>query len=173
MYIKLHIFTICVVLFYAVYEAFYVILNKLTSIPFKIISGIVLLCAFYLSVNYTTFLPFLGETAIPISVFKDITLKKKDDMVFRVDIDVPDNTRVIYWASKSSPDVFSNPKDAYENSPNVGVAEVRNKIATFFTTCPSVYKVKMGMVLKPHIHYRVVQSNGLLGAVKTVKVECI
>lgn len=172
MSVKLHMFAITLVLFFSAYQAFYVMFNKHTSIPFKSLSGIILIAVFYLSVKYTTFLPFLGETAIPITAFKDLTPKKKEDMVFKVDIKAPDNTRVIYWASKSSPDVISNPKEAYENSPNVGVAEVRNNIATFYTTCPSSYKVPMGTVVKPHIHYRVVKSNGMLGAVKTIKVEC-
>ena len=107
-----------------------------------------------------------------MSAFKDLTPKKKEDIAFKVDINAPDHTRVIYWASKSSPIVFSNPKDAYELSPNVGVAEVLNNVATFYTTCPSSYNVPMGAVIKPHIHYRVVKSTGLLGAVKTVKVKC-
>ena len=172
MSVKLHMFTISLVLFFAVYQGFYVLLNDNTSSPLKVFAVIILLCVLYLSVNYTTFLPFLGETAIPLSAFKDLTPKKKEDIVFKVDIVAPDNTRVIYWASKSSPLVFSNPKDAYEQSPNVGVAEVRNNVATFYTTCPSAYNVPMGALIKPHIHYRVVKSNGLLGAVKTVKVNC-
>jgi hypothetical protein len=172
MSVKLHMFTISLVLFFAVYQGFYVLLNENTSAPLKVFAVIILLCVFYLSANYTTFLPFLGETAIPLSAFKDLTPKKKEDIVFKVDIAALDNTRVIYWASKSSPIVFSNPKDAYEQSPNVGVAEVRNNVATFYTTCPSSYNVPMGAVIKPHIHYRVVKSNGLLGAVKTVKVNC-
>lgn len=172
MSIKLHIFTISLVLFYAVYQSIYVMMNKHTSVPFKVFSFIILISVFYLSVNYTTFLPFLGETAIPMSAFKDVTLKKEEDIVFRVDIKAPDGTRVVYWASKSSPLVIPNPKDAYENSPNVGIAEVRNNMVTFYTTCPSSYKVPMGRVIKPHIHYRVAKSSGLLGAVKTVKVEC-
>lgn len=172
MSVKLHIFTISLVLFFAVYEAFYVIMNKNIHQSFKVFAVIILLCVFYLSANYTTFLPFLGETAVPVSAFKDLTLKKKEDIAFKVDINSPDNTRVIYWASKSSPNIFPNPKDAYENSPNVGVAEVRDKVATFYTTCPSSYSVPMGAVIKPHIHYRVVKSAGLLGNVRTVKVNC-
>jgi hypothetical protein len=172
MSVKLHIFTLTLVLFFSVYEAFYVLMNKHTSILFKIFCVIILLSVFYLSANYTTFLPFLGETAVPVSAFKDLTPKKKEDIVFKVDINEPDNTRVIYWASKSSPTVMPNPKDAYEKSPNVGVAEVHNNVATFYTTCPSSYAVPMGTVIKPHIHYRVVKSGGLLGAVKTVKVNC-
>ena len=170
--VKLHMLTISLVLFFAVYRSFYIILNDKTSAPLKVFAVIILICVFYLSVNYTTFLPFLGQTAIPLAAFKDLTPKKKDDIVFTVDIVAPDSTRVIYWASKSSQDVFLNPKDAYEQSPNVGVAEVRNNVATFYTTCPSAYNVPMGAVIKPHIHYRVVKSNGLLGAVKTVKVKC-
>lgn len=172
MSVKLHMLSIALVLFFAVYRAFYIILNDKTSTPLKVFAVIILICVFYLSVNYTTFLPFLGETAIPLSAFKDLTPKKKEDIAFKVDISAPDNTRVIYWASKSSPIVFSNPRDAYEQSPNVGVAEVRNNVATFYTTCPSSYNVPMGVLLKPHIHYRVVKPNGLLGAVKTVKVKC-
>lgn len=168
----LHMFSITLVFFFAVYEAFYVLLNKHTGAAFKVFAAIILLAVFYLSINYTTFLPFLGETAVPVSAFKELTPKKKEDIVFTVDIDAPDKTRVIYWASKSSPSVFLNPKEAYEESPNVGVAEVRDKVATFYTTCPSAYNVPTGMVIKPHIHYRVFKSNGLLGAVKTLKVTC-
>jgi hypothetical protein len=170
--ILLHIFSISLVFFFAVYEAFYVLVNKYTSVPFKVFAGIILLAVFYLSINYTTFLPFLGQTAVPMSAFKDITPKKKDDIAFRVDIDAPDKTRVIYWASKSSPVKFPNPKEAYDETPNVGVAEVRDKMATFYSSCPSAYNVQMGGVVKPHIHYRVVKSAGLLGPVKTLKVEC-
>lgn len=172
MSVKLHMFSLTLVFFFAVYEAFYVLMNKNTSNPFKVFAVIILLCVFYLSANYTTFLPFLGETAVPLAAFKELTPKKKEDIAFKVDIIAPDNTRVIYWASKSSPIVMPNPKDAYENSPNVGVAEVKNNVATFYTTCPSSYAVPTGMVLKPHIHYRVVKSGGLLGKVRTIKVNC-
>lgn len=172
MSITLYIFTLSLVLFYATHQSLYVMMNKYTSIYFKVFSFIILLAVFYLSINYTTFLPFLGETAIPLSAFKDVTSKKETDNAYRIYINAPDGTRVVYWASNSSQLVIPNPKDAYEKSPNVGIAEVRNNMVTFYTTCPSSYKVSMGRIIKPHIHYRVAKSNGLLGAVKTVKVEC-
>jgi hypothetical protein len=114
----------------------------------------------------------LGQTAIHKGLFKSPTLKKEGDIEVIVKINAPDNTRVVYWASKPASAPFKTPAEAYADSENVGVSVVKDKMATFFVTCPSSYKVPM-RTLRPHVHYRIVMSNGLIGEVKTVDVKCV
>lgn len=170
--VMLHVISMIVVLLFAFYEAVYVVLNRYTSIPFKVVAVIVIAAVVNLAVRRKTYLPFLGKMAIPKTLLKEPSNVKAGDVTVNVDVNMPDDTRVIYWASKSSKKVIENPADAYDTYENVGVAVVKNKKATFYVACPSSYNVPPMRTLRPHVHYRVVLSNGLLGEVKTVKVDC-
>jgi len=167
----IYMISISIILIFTLYQAIYIIVNNNAHILFKLFSIIVLIAAIYIGVQRDTYLPFLGRTAFPLSLLKNISDQKAGDIVVKIVVDAPDNAKVIYWASKPSDKVISNPKDAYDGSENVGVALVKNKEATFYLACPSSYNVPMKN-LKPHVHYRVVLSKGMLDSVKTVAVNC-
>lgn len=168
----LHILSITLVLLFAFYEAIYVIINSHTSIFFKIVAFIVLAAVINVGLRRKTYLPFLGNMAIPKTLLKEPSTKKAGEVTVKVDVNMPDDTHVIYWASKSSKKVIENPADAYNTYENVGVALVKDKKATFYVACPSSYNVPTMRTLRPHVHYRIVVSNGMLGEVKTIKVDC-
>jgi hypothetical protein len=165
------IISVILILLFALYQAIYIIANKYTSVFLKVVAVIVICAVVFIGIQRTTYLPFLGQTALHQGVLKSPTLKKDDDIEVIVRIDAPDNTRVVYWAAKSSLTPFKNPSEAYADSENVGVSIVKNKMTSFFVSCPSSYKVPM-RTLRPHVHYRIVMSNGLIGEVKTVDVKC-
>jgi energy-coupling factor transporter transmembrane protein EcfT len=173
MMIVSRIVSIIVILLFALYQSVYIIANKYTSVFLKVVAFVVICAVVFIGVQRTTYLPFLGRMAIHQGVLKSPTRKKEGDIEITVKIDAPDNTRVVYWASKPSTTPFKSPAEAYADSENVGVSVVKDKMATFFVTCPSSYKVqKLMRTLRPHVHYRFAMSNGLISEVKTVDVKC-
>ena len=145
--------------------------NDKVSPVLKVIALIVFFCVVYLGMNRNTYLPFLGPTVVPPSLLKDVTDTKMGDVHVKVPIEAPDTTRVIYWASTPSSKVFETPYEAYGNFSNIGVASVKNKEAIFHVECPSSYKVPF-TVLRPHVHYRILYPNGIVGSVRTIYVNC-
>ena len=170
--IVLHIVTIVIVLIFALYEALYVLVNAHTSIVFKVVSAIVVCAVVFLAVQRDTYLPFLGQTALPKNLLRPLTDKKAGDIVVKIDVDAPDDSLVVYWASKPSTAIFESPRVAYADSENIGVSVVKAKSTTFYVACPASYKVPM-KTIRPHIHYRIIMSHGLISAVKTVNVNCV
>ena len=146
-------------------------INNKTSPILKVFALIAFFCVVYLGMHRNTYLPFLGPTVLPSSLLKDITDTKMGDVHVKVPLDVPDNTKVVYWAATPSSKVLETPYEAYNDFSNMGVASVKNREATFHIECPASYKVPF-TVLKPHVHYRIVYPNGLLGSVKTMFVNC-
>jgi len=128
---------------------------------------------FYLALDMSTFLPFLGETILPPSV---IATKTPVDAAISVDVRVPVGaTHVIYWASDpGSPGTSANatPWDSYGNYTNSGVvAAETGGTATLLVQCPQQYKV-FGRTLPRHVHYRAVYKTGILGPVQTTPITC-
>lgn len=167
--VVLHIATISAILTFALYHALRALANAYTSVLYKTSSALVACAVVYLAVRRDTYLPFLGETALPGSALMPMAYKKAGDFAIRIEVDAPDESRVVYWASKPSAAIFENPRLAYTDSDNVGVSHVKNKSTTFFVAYPSAYKVPM-KTLRPHIHYRIIMPHGLLSQVKTVYV---
>lgn len=123
----------------------------------------------YLLLDKTTFLPFLGEAALPPSVLK---LAAPTESTIDVTVRVPGRaTHVIYWAASPSSSVIPTPSDAYKGFSNAGVVEVINGTAVLPLQCPSRYSVRY-RELEKHVHYRAVFPEGILGAVKTQNVVC-
>ena len=87
---------------------------------------------------------------------------------------VKPNTKIVYWGSENpskQPLPISNPWDAYKNYKNSGVT-TSNKEGTAALKLfkPVSYKIPNGMTLKPHIHYREVLKDGMLGPVETASI---
>lgn len=137
----------------------------------KLVAVFVMVATIYLGIHRNTYLPFLGPTVLPSTLLKDVTDTKMGEVHVKVAIDVPDQTRILYWAASPSKSIVENPYEAYNEYTNVGVSSVKNKEVILHIDCPASYKVPT-KVLSPHVHYRVVYPNGLLGSVKTVYVKC-
>jgi len=171
-YFKLYMFFLLVIFAFALYQSIYILLNKNTSILLKVISVFVFVYVIYLGSYRNTYLPFLGPTVLPASLLKDTVENPQANVHAKLFVDMPDNTKVIYWAAQPSKVVFKTPFEAYNDFANVGIANIKNKQATLHVQCPSSYIVPGGKQLTPHVHYRVVYPNGILGSVKTLFVQC-
>lgn len=125
----------------------------------------------YLLMDKTTFLPFLGETALPPSVLRVAT---PTEATIDVTVKAPRRaTHVVYWAAASTGEILPTPQAAYDGFSNAGVVQVINGTAVLPLQCPSAYKVPMGnKTLTKHVHYRAVYPDGILGRVQTQNVLC-
>jgi hypothetical protein len=129
----------------------------------------------YYLFNRDFYLPFLGQTIIPI---KNTNIENPDGVLnFKIQ-NLPSNTNVIYWASNSSNEVIRNPIDAYKGYTNSGITKTDSYgNASLQISCPSDYYVKsfgMDKKLSQHIHYRIESDKypGLFSSVKTHYVKC-
>lgn len=123
------------------------------------------------NVRMTTFLPFLGETAFPIGVLYP-TKPKNANIEYNL-TDITPNSYVVYWAAENKfNEEIINPKNAYGEYTNAGVAISDNDgKAKLLLKCPSRYYVGRSKMPK-HIHYRYVLKNGLLSKVYTKNIYC-
>lgn len=114
------------------------------------------------------YLPFLGQSAFPCgSLVERVPLNANT----AVEITTEPNKSVIYWAAESSDSkIQHDPWIAYKDYANAGVAksDSRGKAVLKFRL-PSQYNVNVPYprTLKPHVHFRVCKSNGLIGRVET------
>lgn len=172
-YFKSYLFLLVIVLLFALFQSIVVLMRE-PSWVMKGIAAIVLVTVIYLGSFRNTYLPFLGPTVLPQSLLKEPgKVAKTGATHVTLFANVPDNTKVIYWAAKSSQDIiFEDPYVAYEDYTNAGVTLVKNKQANLIIDCPSSYKIPSGKTLSPHVHYRIVYPNGILGSVQTLYVKC-
>jgi hypothetical protein len=121
-----------------------------------------------------TYLPFLGESVLPTSVYKVGRTPKDANVSVVIPVDDKDALGIVYWAADSSVQAFSNPKDAYQSSnfDNAGVAKVQNGEAILRLRCPGLYKV-WNRTLDRHVHYRIVSKDGLMSRVLTRPIVCL
>lgn len=171
MYLKLYMVMIAIILLFALQQSIYVLIDS-KSIFYKMIAFIVFISVVYLGFQRNTYLPFLGPSVVPHSLLKDPKDFKKGALKTSLTLDVPNNTKIIYWASQPSKTVVEDPFKAYRDYGNAGIATVFDKKAELYVNCPSSYKVPGGRTLSPHIHYRAVYPNGMAGSVETVFIKC-
>lgn len=117
--------------------------------------------------NY--YLRFLNRSIFPTGLLVAEKGEKKKEGKEHYEMTFPQhkNTKIIYWASKSGS--FSHPKEAYGDYTNGGVTMTDgNGVAQLILDeNPGEYIVPYIGLLKPHIHYRFVETNGMLGEVRT------
>ena len=142
----------------------------------RIIYGIIGLSAIHVSLQPKTFLPFLGDCAFPVfNYIHDTTdAKLSQDGWNKLVIKMPEDeegTKMVYWAAEPSKDdeIVENPQKAYADFENSGIADIVNGSATIAVKCPAHYKVPVAGELARHIHFRVVNKDGLLSRVYTYK----
>ncbi len=118
------------------------------------------------------FLSFLDETVMPPSIFFT------QAPVFnnaKITISAPNGVKVIYWGAnpvKKNYDNIDSWIEAYDGYKNTGVVNVVNDKAQLVFSIPVRYKVGLfKKLLDRHIHYRIVYSNGIIGKIKTIKLD--
>lgn len=170
------------VLGFALYKGAWAILsvgNKRASFkPMKLFALAAGVAAIVLLLQKDFWLPFLGETVLPLELIPTKDIKQEGGLT--VQVDAPRHSKVIYWAAQSigNLDVSTaiSPKQAYGDYSNSGVvlADDNNK-ATLHVHTPRGYTVdkplRGKMTLPRHIHYRIADPTGAwIGPVKTVFV---
>lgn len=142
----------------------------------RILYIIVALLALWVGFKRETYLPFLGECVLPPTVLKPGSNVSGDKLV-QLEIEVGDAQQIVWWGSQPATGIEPNPDvmKAYGDYMNSGVAKVEKGVAKIAFLCPQEYLVKKTLItkhLKKHIHYREVHNNGMLGAIKTINVDC-
>jgi uncharacterized protein len=122
------------------------------------------------------YLPFLGEAVFPCG---PLVAKVPSDANVQVVVSVAPNSNVIYWAAdhkqgdgKEGEEILKNPWVAYGQYSNAGVARSDDKgRAVLRVRKPPAYRVPpFGRELKPHVHYRVCDHDGMMSPVRTVEI---
>lgn len=127
--------------------------------------------AILLMLNRDTYLPFLGKTVMPTSLFTPIRMADYNHVQT---IKVPDSkyTHVVYWAaSPEQGEIGPDPRTAYNDFSNMGVEEIRDKVVNLYIKLPEQYKVPLKGILPRHIHYRFVELNGMISRVHTETIK--
>lgn len=138
------------------------------SFVLKALGAVYITAVVFLMTDRDVFLPFLGETVFPKALLEPRVPKEATETI-RVPLKgLADGTPVVYWAAEPSKKTMEDPWKAYSNYENAGIALVLLDSVEFKVRPPAAYRVPSGRELKRHIHYRVLQTNGMLGSVQTV-----
>lgn len=172
---SMHMYMMAIVLIFAIYKAFFVILDSGVSstIIHKVVALAVFVSAAILLFQRDTYLPFLGRMAIPSSVLKESAHPAHANTEVTLQLPrVSNGTKVVYWGAKPASKVQKTPWAAYDDFSNAGVAVVVDGKAILRFNCPSKYTVGAFKTLNRHIHYRVYDQRGMLGPIQTRFVNC-
>jgi len=131
-----------------------------------VIYALVFTSAIILASQKSGWLPFLGQSVLPSTL---VPLNKPSYFDTNVSIKTKPNVKVAYWASSPSkgPSVpFVT--DAYGDFSNSGVVmSDSNGTAVLPVLAGSEYVVPSGRTIKRHVHWRVINENGMMGRVNT------
>lgn len=181
--IKLYMFAIIIVLFAAInsISVSFFKRNLITDISFKnetvyyAICAIICMSILYVGLDRDTYVRPLGMSFIPGIAFREYK-QEKTNQSLTININYPNADKVIYWASNPSSAIAENPKIAYGNYENYGIAKIIDGKATLFFNCPSKYIVKhfgIGKILNKHIHYRIInKDSAVISNIKTINLDC-
>ncbi len=158
--IWIHIFSIIIILFFSIFYSVYIILYPNVYLIIKFIAFIILICSIYIALNRNTYLPFLGYSVFPSKLLNNEVSPLNANLTGILDIDEIDNTIIVYWGAMNKGHIHNNPKEAYGDYSNSGIAFVKNKKATIKFNCPDNYIV--GYDVKKHIHYRIIKPNSIM-----------
>jgi uncharacterized protein len=119
-----------------------------------------------------TYLPFLGETVLPCSMFPERT---PSGATTEVRVKVPARSKILYWAAEPSTEHLKELKtwnQAYLQYENAGIVKSDDSgEAVLKVRKPQAYTVPFRGRLEPHIHFRICGENGMLGRIKTVFLD--
>ena len=119
------------------------------------------------------YLPFLGETVLPGGALSIKTPQNAND---QITIQTLPNVKVVYWAAEPNPTQgtdlppWNEAYGEFENS-GVALADDRGTALLRFRGQPQAYRVPLMGKLKPHVHFRVCDDNGIMGKVHTRFIE--
>lgn len=125
--------------------------------------------------NY--YLRFLNRSVFPTGILVENKNKEKEKeneskkrMQYTVRLPKYKNTKIVYWASRTGD--FGHPSDAYGDYTNAGVVTTdhEGKATMTLDEAPGTYIVPYKGRLMPHIHYRVMEIDGMLGEVETYRL---
>lgn len=174
--LHIHFYFIIIIFIFSLFNAIHIILNNYSNWFFKSISIILILLIIFMSNFKDTFLPFLGNTVYPLALIPNEMYPPKSNFTIELDLNYPDGSKVIYWSANShdnKDNIFDNPKNAYGDYKNSGVAIINNNKAILHIHCPNKYKVPFAGILEKHIHYRIALiDNPILTDVKTIYIKC-
>lgn len=128
------------------------------------------LAALYMSLQRSTWLPFLGPTVLPTSITIDSIA---DAPLSTLNVSVPNDNqaqKIIYWAAMPGKNVVSDATDAYGDFANARVISLKGQegpTVLLPIAQPAPYTVR-GRQLSPHVHYRYIYAGGIIGRVQTV-----
>jgi len=131
------------------------------------------LAALSLVVRWDMYLPFLGETVLPGSALSQKTPQNANE---QVSIKTLPNAKVVYWAAEPDPNQGKDVKEweeAYDEFENSGVvtADGNGNAILRFRGPPQAYRVPIMGRLEPHVHFRICESNGMMGPVQTMMIK--
>ena len=116
-----------------------------------------------------TYLPFLGPTVLPCSSIPDRTPPGASKTVT---VTVNPGSKILFWAAEPELETLKHIqtwKEAYAGYENAGVTTAdSNGQAILKVRAPQAYTVPFKGRLEPHVHFRICESSGMLGRVKTV-----
>lgn len=187
--VYIHIVAIILILVFTIFYTMLIIISSNVYTLIKLISVVVLIAAIYIGANRNTYLPFLGATAVPPSIFQREMIPSGYNVSYVLSLpDVQDDTYVLYWGALSSRDALSsgdrkrcketirkNPIEAYGDYSNTGIVTAKNGKATLYFNCPDKYQVgdMMKKTVERHIHYRLIKPNSpIMSPVYTAYVKC-
>lgn len=154
------------------------ILKNFNNVVNRIILGVIGLSAIYVAIQKKTFLPFLDESVLPVFNYLEDTTKAKltptgsNEGFNKVIIKIPEGetgTKIVYWAAAPNDNIQENPEKAYADFNNSGISDIENGVAIIAVKCPAEYKVPFAGKLPKHIHFRIVDKDGMLSRVYTYK----
>jgi uncharacterized membrane protein YuzA (DUF378 family) len=127
------------------------------------------LSALAIMLDRDTYLPFLGPTVMPCASVPDRT---PPGATKTVTVSAPPGSKVLFWAAEPEMEGLREVqtwKEAYAGYENAGVATAdTNGQATLKVREPQGYVVPFKGRLESHIHFRICESSGMLGRVKTI-----
>jgi hypothetical protein len=174
--LQVHFYFMIIIFVISALLAIYVSTRDNSHWFFKLISIVLIFMIIFMTSFKETFLPFLGSTVYPLGLIPNEMYPPKSNFTIELDFDYPNGSKVIYWsanAQKEKDGIFENPKDAYGDYSNSGIAIINNKKAVLHIHCPNKYKVPMAGVLDKHIHYRIaVPDSPIISDVRTTYIKC-
>lgn len=177
--VYIHIISMVIILSFTLLYSVLIVVSPNIYTIIRLLAVIVLIATIFIALNRNTYLPFLGNTAIPPVLFSRELLPQGANVSYVLNLpNVADGTYLIYWGSLASKDkdtIKPNPIEAYGDYSNTGITRVKGNKATMSFNCPDRYNVGsfMTKTLDRHIHYRLIAPNSpIMSQVYTTYVNC-
>uniref|UniRef100_A0A6C0F5Y0 Transmembrane protein n=1 Tax=viral metagenome TaxID=1070528 RepID=A0A6C0F5Y0_9ZZZZ len=151
-----------------------IIAKLMGSISTRVIFMGIAIVTCMLAFDRDYYLPFLGDCVFPNGLLAPKVMPNDADTM--VNVKIPPNTKVVYWAAEpcyDRCDVTVMAWEAYKDYTNAGVATSdETGYVEFIVRGPQSYDVPYkDETLVPHVHYRYVKSNGMFSRIYSVRID--